>query len=87
MNEARIEIGRHLVNEYVRQVYGREASVSEEGDDSCIIDALTDILHYAVVIGYDHQTLVDWALRHVEAELDDEAELEDAVELEDEAGQ
>jgi hypothetical protein len=70
-NTDRAETGRHLVNEYVQQVYGREASVDEEGDDSCIIDALTDILHYAVAGGHDHRTLVDWALRHVEVELEE----------------
>lgn len=71
-NKAKIEVGKHLVNEYVQQVYGREASVDEEGDDSCIIDAITDILHYAVSCGHDLQRIADWSVHHVEAELEDE---------------
>ena len=71
-NDDRIEAGRQLVNAYVQQVYGREASVEEEGDDSCIIDAVTELLHYAHATGHDYQTIADWALRHVEAELEDE---------------
>lgn len=70
-NEDRAETGRQVVNAYVALVYGREASIDEEGDDSTIIDTLTDILHYAVAGGHDYQTLLDWAMRHVEAELED----------------
>lgn len=70
-NEERQERGRKLVEMYAKEV---GVSIEVEGEDTCAIDAIADILHWAHSCGHDIQRVVRWGYNHCGAELGEETD-------------